>query len=177
MASISAGAALAGTMIRARTLPWTCTAISTSLSVSIAGSNAGHGSPAMPPATPSRSPSSSARCGANGHRMHANRRSWSRVMPPFVGSAMSLGRVAAFTSSIIAAMAVLKLSRSMSSPTFAMVRWSCFSTFSSAAAAQSSAPVRSSTARRHARCRKRNTPTMSRVFHGFDASSGPMYIS
>ena len=40
-----------------------------------------------------------------GHRMHAKRRSWSRVMPPCVGSTIVCGRVAAFTSSIMAAIA------------------------------------------------------------------------
>ena len=98
-------------------------------------------------------------------------------MPPLVASVMSLGRVAALTNSIIDAIAVLKLRRSMSSPTLAMVRCNCFSMPTSATAAHKTSPVRSSTASRHARCRKRNTPTISRVFHGFDASSGPMYIS
>ncbi len=42
---------------------------------------------------------------------------------------------------------------------------------------QRSSPVDSSTASRHARWRNRWTPTMSRVFQGFEASSGPIAIS
>src|SRR5439155_23479171 len=116
-----ASPASAGTVMRPRSLPFTCTGSSIRSRASAPGSAAGQRSASSARAWPAASHSSLAMCGTKG----ASRRSVaSTASRSTAGLARSLASPSAFTSSMTAATAVLKWSRSTTSPvTRRMVSW------------------------------------------------------
>src|SRR5262249_24718852 len=81
-ASCSASLAPAGTFTRARTLPSTCTGISTSSTTRYAGSGSGNSSYASDSAWPRRAHISSARCAASGASISVMAATTSRAAAP-----------------------------------------------------------------------------------------------
>ncbi len=164
----------AGTSRRSRTLPLTWTISVTVSDTSRAGSKVGNGSNVTVVVCPRRDHSSSPMCGARGASITAMGSTISRGEPPSFCASV----VRALFSSISFEMAVLKRMFAMSSSTPAMVlcRARRRSSLGSVSITRLS-PESSSTMLRHTRCRNRCMPTTSRVFHGREASSGPMAIS
>mmetsp|Transcript_20064 Transcript_20064/g.31617 ORF Transcript_20064/g.31617 Transcript_20064/m.31617 type:complete len:206 (-) Transcript_20064:2349-2966(-) len=147
-----------------RTFPFTWMAMVTLVSTMRASLYSGQGTLAtVPSERPSSSQHSSATCGAKGET--------SRVSASTASRAGAAWAARWLESTIICAMAVLKLSASTSSVTFLMVL--CMSTVVSSSISSAS----SRRARLYTRSRNRTTPATWEVCQGLVASRGPMNIS
>src|SRR5262245_22120301 len=175
-ATSSASPASAATTIRPRSFPFTCTGTSMTSRRSAAGSALGQPSASRGVWWPETSQSSFATWGTNGA---SSRSVVSIASRSTAGCACSAASAVARTSSMTAAIAVLKWSRSTtSSVTRAIVRWvSRWSAWSAAVPSETAAAGgarRGATVctRRHRRPRKRLMPSTPSSLHSRSRSGG-----
>ena len=105
----------ASTVMRLRTLPFTCTGTSMVSAASSDGSASGNGAYTTVSVLPSFSHSSSAKCGTSGASSRTSTSATKRGVGP-------LRRVSSLFSSVMRAMAELKRKSDMASVTASMVR-------------------------------------------------------